>query len=193
MKVINKIFRLLFQLYIFIFSIIPTEVGVHLRYYAYRPFFKSTKGRFRIGTGVTILGFKNIEIGDDVHIQMNSYLFAINAQIKLGYKFFLGTNSQLDAVREDIIIGDYCMIASNCVLVSDNHNFDNIKIPIMDQGFDAGKIIIEDNVWIASNCVVLKGVTIKTGSVVAAGSVVNKDVEVNSVVGGVPAKLIKKR
>ena len=193
MRVINKLIKGFFQIYIAILSAIPTEIGVQLRYFAYRPLFKKTKGKFRIDSGVTISGFENIEIGEFAHIQRNSHIFAVDAQLRLGYKFFLGINSQLYAVREDILIGDYCMIAPNCVLVSDNHRFDNISLPIMEQGFDKGKIVLENDIWIGSNVVILKGVKIEEGSVVAAGSVVNKDIESYSVVGGVPIRLIKKR
>lgn len=193
MNFTNKIFKGVFQIYIAILSAIPTEIGIQLRYFLYKPFFKRTKGKFRIDSGVTISGFQNIELGEGVQIQRNSHIFVLNAELKLGYKFFLGINSQIYAVREDILIGDYCMIAPNCVLVSDNHCFENIEQPMMEQGFDIGKIVLEDDIWVGSNSVILKGVTIKKGSIVAAGGIVNKNVESYSIVGGVPAKLIKNR
>jgi acetyltransferase-like isoleucine patch superfamily enzyme len=56
-----------------------------------------------------------------------------------------------------------------------------------------GNILIKDNVWIGSNCVILQNCIIGEGSIVAAGSVVTKDVFPFSVVGGIPAKIIKKR
>ena len=59
--------------------------------------------------------------------------------------------------------------------------------------FSKGNIIVEDDVWIGSNCVILSGVKIGKGSIVGAGSVVTKDVEPYSIVGGSPAKLIKYR
>lgn len=52
-------------------------------------------------------------------------------------------------------------------------------------------IIIQDNVWIGLNTIVLKGVTINQGSVIAAGSVINKSIPANSMAGGIPGKVIK--
>ena len=65
--------------------------------------------------------------------------------------------------------------------------------PIMKQGVKREFVKIEDDCWIAANTVILAGVTIGKGSVIAAGSVVNKDVPPYSVVAGVPAKVIKSR
>jgi acetyltransferase-like isoleucine patch superfamily enzyme len=58
---------------------------------------------------------------------------------------------------------------------------------------DESPVYIEDNVWIGSNCTIGKGVTIGTGSIIAANSFVNKSIPANSIAGGVPAKIIKKR
>jgi len=72
----NKIKKLLFQIYISFLSSIPTELGNRLRYIAYKPLFKSVKGRFSIDTGVTIMGFENITLGDNVAFMKNSYIYA---------------------------------------------------------------------------------------------------------------------
>ncbi|QXN27069.1 hypothetical protein KVP08_010750 [Shewanella putrefaciens] len=86
-----------------------------------------------------------------------------------------------------IDIGDGALIGHNVVLASLNHDLDPRKrgatIP--------ATITIGNNVWIGSNATVLAGVTIGDGAVVAAGAVVTKDVEPNTIVGGVPAKFIK--
>lgn len=80
-----------------------------------------------------------------------------------------------------------------CAKRASNHTFDNLDLPIIEQGHTYGEIIIEDDVWIASNCVVTANTRIGKSSIIAAGSVVTKDVEPYSIVGGVPAKLIRKR
>lgn len=86
-----------------------------------------------------------------------------------------------------IIIGNDCLIGHRCVIATINHNQnpdkrgDMVFLPVK----------IEDKVWIGANVTILPGVTIGEGSIVAAGAVVTKDVPGNSIVGGVPAKLIR--
>jgi len=194
LKITDKIFKLLFQIYIAILSSIPTEIGIRLRYLAFKPLFKSTKGKFRIDSGVTIIGFENIVLGKNVTFMKNGYIYAHdNGLLVVGNNFTMNTNSQLGASFGKIEIGNNCAIAPNCVLRASNHTFDNLDIPFREQGHTYGEIIIEDDVWISSNCVITANTKIGRSSIVGAGSVVTKDVEPYSIVGGVPAKLIKKR
>ncbi len=194
MRVIDKISKLLFQIYISILSSIPTEIGVRVRYIAYRPLLKKSAGFFKIDSGVSILGFENISFGKNVTIMKNSYLYAHNGgELTIGDNFTLNTNSQLGASFGKIVIGNSCAIAPNCVLRASNHNFDNLNIPFIKQGHKYGEIILEDDIWISANCVVTANTKIGKSSIIGAGSVVTKDVESYSVMGGVPAKLIRKR
>lgn len=194
MLIISKVFKLFFQIYISVLSSIPTEIGVWLRYVAYKPLFKKVNGFFRIDSGVTILGFKNIEIGNNVSLMKNSYVYAHEqGEITIGDNFSMNSNSQLGASSGKIVIGKDCAVAPNCVLRAANHNFDNPSVPFRLQGHKYGEIIIEDDVWIASNCVITANTKIGKSSIVGAGSVVTKNVESYSIVGGVPAKLIKRR
>nr|WP_319502288.1 acyltransferase [uncultured Draconibacterium sp.] len=103
-------------------------------------------------------------------------------------------------INEDVFlqgsvqIGNFVMIAPNVTIHSSTHNYENTEIPMVKQGLsDNKKVIIEDDVWIGRNVVILPGLRIGQGSIVAANAVVNKNVEPYSVIGGVPAKLIKKR
>ncbi|WP_283949346.1 acyltransferase [Sulfurimonas hydrogeniphila] len=194
MKVINKFKKLFFQLYIAFLSSIPTKLGTTLRYWGYRPFFQEVKGKFNIDTGVTIMGFKNISLGNDIVLMKNSYVYAHDGgDIVIGNNFTMNTNSQLGASFGKIVIGDDCAIAPNCVLRAANHTFDDPNVPFREQGHTYGEIIIEDDVWISSNCVITANTKIGKSSIIGAGSVVTKDVEPYSVMGGVPAKLIRKR
>jgi len=92
-----------------------------------------------------------------------------------------------------ITIGNGVRIATSTVIVSSNHIFKDISIPIYKQGMDAKGIYIGSDVWIGANCTILDGVTIGKGAVIAAGAVVNKNVDDYSVVGGVPIKVLKYR
>lgn len=63
-------------MYIELLAVIPTEIGIRLRYLAYKSLFKKTSGIFRIDVGVTILGFENITLGSNVTFMKNSYIYA---------------------------------------------------------------------------------------------------------------------
>ncbi len=194
MRPIDRLSKLIFQIYISITSSIPTEIGVRLRAVAYRPLFKKCGRNLRVDSGVTILGFENISLGDNISIMKNSYIYAHDGgELTIGDNFTLNSNSQLGASFGKIIIGSDCAIAPNCILRASNHRFDNPDIPFRKQGHTYGEIILEDDIWIASNCVITPDTVIGRSSIIGAGSVVTKDIEPYSIVGGVPAKLIRKR
>lgn len=93
---------------------------------------------------------------------------------------------------DSISIGHHVVISERVVLRdSDNHVIKDVKGMELEKPVVTAPIVIGDHVWIGMNVVVLKGVTIGEGAVVAAGSVVNKDVQPHCLVAGVPAKVIK--
>ena len=131
-------------------------------------------------------------------------------------KFSLGKHSVVDAFScinnavGDVVIGDYTRIgihntiigpvtigshvnlAQGITVTALNHNFENTNERIDLQGVTTKQVVINDDVWIGANAVILPGVTIGRHAVVAAGAVVTTDVPENTVVGGVPAKIIKR-
>ena len=93
-----------------------------------------------------------------------------------------------------VMIGRKVMISPHVMMAAGNHRFDRVDIPMMDQGNSfKGGIRIEDDVWIGAHSVILDGVTLGKGSVVAAGSVVTKEVAPYSIMAGVPAKKVGDR
>ena len=86
-----------------------------------------------------------------------------------------------------IRIGDGTLIGHNVVLTTLNHNFE----PELRSSMNPAPIIIGNNVWIGASVTVVPGVTIGDNAIIAAGAVVTKDVEANTIVGGVPAKVIR--
>ncbi len=90
-----------------------------------------------------------------------------------------------------VVLGDDILIAQNCVITGQNHSYANVNLPISGQKDIVKETIIEDQAWIGANCVIVPGVTIGKHAVVAAGSVVTKNVPAYSIVGGNPAKLIR--
>lgn len=92
------------------------------------------------------------------------------------------------------VIGNYVMIAPYTAILNSTHKFERTDIPMCHQGEEKNlNPVILDDVWIGRNAIIMPGITIGEGSIIAAGSVVTKDVEPYSVVGGVPAKIIRKR
>ena len=97
-------------------------------------------------------------------------------------------------VGGSVTIGDHVMMGPECVLLSHNHRFDRLDIPMCQQGFSEEQPIhIGNDVWIGTRAIILPGVTVGDHSVVGAGAVVTKDVPPYAVVGGVPAKILKMR
>lgn len=129
-------------------------------------------------TSSDIKGIENLSIGDGTLVPKGSTFYCTRAELKIGNKVLFGPNPT-------IITGDHRIdvVGKYIIDVSDDE-----KIPEND-----APVVIEDDVWCGANVVILKGVTIGKGSVVAAGSVVTKSFAPYSVIGGVPAKLIRMR
>ena len=81
----------------------------------------------------------------------------------------------------------------NVQIFSENHNFNSFDKTIREQGVTKQAVVIGNNCWLGAGCTILSGVTVGDGCVIAAGSIVTKSVPPNSVVAGVPAKVIKNR
>ena len=92
-----------------------------------------------------------------------------------------------------LTIGNHVAVAAHVVFASVGHGYDRIDMPMVEQPTQKAEIVVEDDVWIGANAVIIGGVRIGAHSIVGAGAVVTHDVEPYSVVGGTPAKLIRKR
>lgn len=121
--------------------------------------------------GVWIAPGRNLIVGNDVDIAKD-VLITTSGGVKIGDRTLIGYRSQI---------------------LSANHTIPPIGEPFPISGDDCKEVVIEKDVWIGANCIITPGVHIGEGAVIAAGAVVTKDVEPNSIVGGVPAKLLKYR
>jgi maltose O-acetyltransferase len=115
------------------------------------------------------------------------------AMVAMGDNCYLGAGVQLYPWNAPITLGDNVLIAAGARLITRKHGFADVDVPMAEQGYDNAPIVVEDDVWIGFGAVILPGVTIGRGSIVGANAVVTKDVEPHSIVGGVPARLIRKR
>ena len=171
---------------------------------------RHTKIKFKskIKIGKTIIIGDNVEInalsingiimGNNVSIHRNTIIECTGVVRNLGIGLIIGNNvgiaqNCLIQVRGEVIIGNNVIFGPGVSLFSENHIFSDSDIPVVEQGELRKGITIEDNVWIASGAIILDGVKIGKNSIIAAGSVVNKDVPEYAVVGGVPSKIIKFR
>jgi len=179
----------------FLIRNIPGIIGYIVRsfYFSKRTSKKFLNNRFE--TGIRIEYPRNIELGSGSYFGFDCKIYASEfSKVKIGSNCEFNSNVMINARGNGIImIGDNVLIGPNVVLRSSDHAFSSLRKAINKQGMTHGRIIVKENVWIGSNCVILKNCTIGEGSIIAAGAVVTKDIEAYSVVGGVPAKVIKKR
>jgi acetyltransferase-like isoleucine patch superfamily enzyme len=120
-------------------------------------------------------------------------IYARGPTINIGDDVFIGANCEFN-IRNGLSIGNHCLIASNCYVVDHDHGFSTRALPMAVQsGGGESAVVIENDVWIGANVVVLKGVRIGMGAIVAAGSVVSKSIPSFEIWGGVPAKRLRDR
>ncbi len=200
-----------------LFGWIPTVIGIGLRALVYRLILRM-QGVAAIESGVRIRFADGVELGRNVYIDQGVYLHACPKGIRIGDNSFvmhgsvlhvynfrnlphafihIGANSligELNVLRGQggITIGDRVYTAPMVQMLAVNHVFDDPTRPMVEQGITAEGIVIEDDVWIGAGAIITDGVRICKGAVVAAGAVVTQDVPPYTVVGGVPAKALRK-
>lgn len=147
------------------------------------------KGSIRIAQRYMLLKSLCVEVGDNVSIHDSVFFFNIE-NIKFGNNVSVHPMCYFQA-SGGIEIGNDVSIAHGVTLMTQNHSYEDTSNPIKDQPVISKPIVIEDNVWIAAKATILYGRRIGRNSVIAAGAVVTKDVPPNSVVAGVPARVIR--
>jgi acetyltransferase-like isoleucine patch superfamily enzyme len=115
--------------------------------------------------------------------------YSENKSILVGDNVFIGANCEFN-IKKKIVIKNDTLIASGCKFIDHDHGIAKDCLFRLNEGY-SDEIIIAQNVWIGANSIILKGVTISQGAVVAAGAVVNTNIPENEIWGGVPAKKIK--
>lgn len=125
-----------------------------------------------------IKGLENLSIGDYTIIPKGSTFYCTRAELRIGNKVIFGP-------KPTIITGDHRndIIGKYIIDITDEEKLPDQDVPV----------VIEDDVWCDANVTILKGVTIGRGSIVAAGAVVTKSCHPYSIIGGIPAKILKRR
>ena len=205
-----------YEIAVSLFSRFPGASGIFLR----QKFYKLLLGEYGRGAvflqDVTLRCPKRLYVGEETIIDERVYFdiksekasvrIGPRSQIMRGVSFETGYEGFVHIGQESFVgsytilngqggleIGKYSLISGHCCLIAGNHDISDTTRPICQQDFISRGIVLEENVWLGAGVKVLDGVRIGTGSVIAAGAIVNRDVEPFSIMAGVPAKLIKKR
>lgn len=200
----------------FLVGWIPTPLGLGLRGILYRLILQMD-GWAAIEKNVRLRFADNVRLGHGVYLDENVYLHASPRGIEIGaetivmhgavlhvYNFRDMRHSGIKIGRHSLVgeysvirgqggveIGDRVYTSPFTQIIAVNHVFDDPNRPFVEQGITAEGIVIEDDVWLGAGAVITDGVHIGRGAVVAAGAVVTRDVPAHTVVGGVPARVIK--
>lgn len=195
---------------------IPTIVGIGIRGVLYR-LIMPMQGMAAIENGVRLRFANHIRLHKGVYLDSRSYLHACPNGIEIGEDTIVMHGAVLHVynfrdlphagikIGKNSLIGEYCVIRGQggveigdrvytspfTQIIAVNHVFDDRTRPFTEQGITAEGIVIEDDVWLGAGAIITDGVRVGKGAVVAAGAVVTKDVAPYTVVGGVPARLIK--
>jgi maltose O-acetyltransferase len=130
------------------------------------------------------------ECGVNINLEKGAYI-ADGKSVRVGNNSGIGINA---FVQRNVSIGNDVLMGRDVVIMTTSHEFSDTSIPMRLQGGkEVDPVIIGNDVWIGSRAIILPGVKIGNGSIIGAGAVVTRNVDPYSVVGGVPAKLIKKR
>jgi acetyltransferase-like isoleucine patch superfamily enzyme len=135
--------------------------------------------------------WRGAKIGSNVKIWRDVWVDDYR-KLTIGDNVSIGRSAMLQCIG-GVTIGRNVMIAHGSQLVSAGHHIPDKGEPIRFSGLDIAPILIEDDAWIGAGAIVLQGVTVGHGAIVAAGAVVTKAVDANTIVGGVPAALIHRR
>lgn len=127
-------------------------------------------------------------VGKNVNIEHGA---SFSKELSIGERSGVGINCKLYG---KVVIGKYVNMGPEVYIYTSNHGHDRVDIPMQEQGYTVEKpVVIDDDVWIGSRVTILPGVHIGQGAIVGASAVVTHDVEPFTIVGGNPAKLIRRR
>ncbi|GHA56824.1 acetyltransferase [Pontibacter akesuensis] len=135
-----------------------------------------------------VLPFNPFSIGENAVIEDYAVINNGMGHVHIGRNTFIGL---FNVIIGPVTLGENIIFAQNVVLSGLNHGYKDISVPIKKQPCTTAEIRIEDDCWIGANVVVTAGVSIGKHSIVAAGSVVTKNVPPYTIVGGNPARILK--
>ena len=169
-----------------------TRLVALLLYYGLTSRVKTREGVNTIGARLNrlVVPYLFAKCGRHVNVRPHAY-FGDGRQISIGDRSMIGEGSIISSA-DAVIIGDDVLMAPQVHIYTTNHGT-ALGQPMRMQPHEFAPVKIGNDVWIGARAIILPGVTIGDGAVIAAGAVVTKDVPSLAIVGGVPARVIKRR
>lgn len=162
-----------------------------LRYKVIARGFESAGRGGSLGRGLNIPGNLTVNLGERVAIREGCW-FGGRGTLSIGDRTAINAGCILTAM-ERIEIGSDVMMAPGVYVLDVDHAFPDRTQPISRQGYEIAPVHIGNGAWIGAGAVITRGVTIGEGAIVGANSVVTRDVAPLTIIGGIPAKVIKER
>lgn len=186
----NQIIRYVFLFIHKTFLSLSARVA-KIRFYLNRWRFESAGSGCRIDRGVRISPYLQIRLGHNV-ILRKSVMLGGRGLIEIGSNTILN-EGVIIAANEKVSIGENCLFAPRAYILDVDHKFSDSEIPVSEQGYETSPVEIQSNGWVGANAVITRGVVLGKGCVVGANSVVTKSFQANSIIGGIPAKILRER
>ncbi|OKS85137.1 acyltransferase [Mucilaginibacter polytrichastri] len=187
-KLVQKVFFILISRYLYNFLSWFRKLWYHMQgmYVGHNTYLPSIK----------ITWPHQVVIGDNCSLEQGIYfkfdgIWKQGPSIIIKNNVFIGAGCEFN-IRKEIVIGDNSLIASGCKFIDHDHGT-SLSSPMHKQQGPEKAILIGNDVWLGCNVVVLKGVEIADGVIVAAGAVVTKDIPPYEIWAGIPAKKISQR
>ncbi|HRV80516.1 MAG TPA: acyltransferase [Planctomycetota bacterium] len=202
-------------------EILLRGMGHRLRGWRHRPWLGSCAGALYVGRHARLNHRRHLYLGHSVKIEEGAEIHALSshgvhlgdgvtvgryASIRpsgyygtdIGHGLRVGAHSAIGAfawigASGPVVIGEGVLMGPRVVILPENHNHADSTRPIREQGVTRLGVTIEDDCWLGADCKILAGVRVGRGAIVAAGAVVHRDVPAGHIVGGVPAKILKRR
>jgi len=135
---------------------------------------------------------QGLRVGRNYQVEPLATFFGF-AKIRIGDDFVCGSFATIRAVDAAITIGNQVSLGPMTAVIGANHGFADLRLPIQDQPQISEPVTIADNVWVGTGAIILPGVTVGEGAVIAAHAVVTRPVAARTVVAGIPARAIRER
>lgn len=162
-----------------------------VRFWLFQWRFDKSGRKCGLEKGVRIVGACRITLGERVMLR-REVLIGGDGKLMIGSGTTINEQTII-AATTDVQIGENCLLAPRVYVLDVDHEYATRDIPISRQGYRSSPVRIGNDVWVGTQAVILRGVTIGDGAIVAANSVVTRDVAPYTIVGGAPARLLKTR